>query len=148
MVVPVDTPLAQRRNTLHGGTHVVSGTGLALVVAVGADTAFGAIAAGLQQAPADTEFEHGVRRFGALLLEVTLLLVLAIFAFNVFLQRPVAQSFLFALALGVGLTPQLLPARSPTLARRCRKILIRCLRQLPRRLYLVTSSGRNRLYRV
>ena len=58
----------------------------------------------------ETEFERGVRRFGFLLAEVTLLLVLAIFGFNVFLHKPVLDSFLFALALAVGLTPQLLPA--------------------------------------
>ena len=51
-----------------------------------------------------------MRRFGFLLAEVTLLLVLAIFGFNVFLHKPVLDSFLFALALAVGLTPQLLPA--------------------------------------
>jgi Mg2+-importing ATPase len=60
--------------------------------------------------PPETEFEHGVRRFGYLLMEITLLLVMAIFAFNVYLHRPVLDSFLFALALAVGLTPQLLPA--------------------------------------
>jgi len=43
-------------------------------------------------------------------MEVTLLLVISIFAVNVFLKRPVLDSFLFALALAVGLTPQLLPA--------------------------------------
>ena len=51
-----------------------------------------------------------MRRFGYLLAEVTLLLVLVIFGFNVFLHKPVLDSFLFALALAVGLTPQLLPA--------------------------------------
>ena len=51
-----------------------------------------------------------MRRFGYFLVEVTLLLVTAIFAFNVYLQKPVLDSFLFALALAVGLTPQLLPA--------------------------------------
>ena len=51
-----------------------------------------------------------MRRFGALLLEITLVLVITIFAVNVCLQRPVLESFLFALALAVGLTPQLLPA--------------------------------------
>jgi Mg2+-importing ATPase len=58
----------------------------------------------------ETEFERGVRRFGYLLLEVTLLLVFAIFAVNVYLERPVLESFLFSMALAVGLTPQLLPA--------------------------------------
>lgn len=51
-----------------------------------------------------------MRRFGNLLVEVTLVLIALIFAFNVLLKRPVVDSFLFALALGVGLTPQLLPA--------------------------------------
>lgn len=60
--------------------------------------------------PPETEFERGVRRFGYLLLEVTLLLVFMIFAINVFLHRPVLDSFLFSMALAVGLTPQLLPA--------------------------------------
>lgn len=51
-----------------------------------------------------------MRRFGYLLLEVTLLLVIAIFAVNVFLDRPMFDAFMFSLALAVGLTPQLLPA--------------------------------------
>jgi Mg2+-importing ATPase len=58
----------------------------------------------------ETEFEQGVRHFGYFLLEVTLLLVVAIFAINVYLARPVVESLLFSLALAVGLTPQLLPA--------------------------------------
>ena len=58
----------------------------------------------------ETEFEHGIRRFGYFLGEVTLILVVIIFAINVYLQRPILESFLFSLALAVGLTPQLLPA--------------------------------------
>lgn len=108
--VPADAPLARRDNVLFLGTHVVSGSGHALVVHTGRSTEFGAIAARLRLRPAETEFEQGVRRFGYLLMEITLLLVIAIFAFNVYLHRPVLDSFLFALALAVGLTPQLLPA--------------------------------------
>ena len=109
-IVPADTPLARRANVLFLGTHVVSGIGRALVVHTGRSTEFGAIAARLRLRPAETEFEQGVRRFGYLLMEITLVLVIAIFAFNVYLHRPVLDSFLFALALAVGLTPQLLPA--------------------------------------
>jgi Mg2+-importing ATPase len=58
----------------------------------------------------ETDFEHGIRRFGYFLGEVTLVLVVMIFAINVYLHRPVLESFLFSLALAVGLTPQLLPA--------------------------------------
>ncbi len=99
-----------RRNALFLGTHVVSGFARALVARAGMDTEFGGISARLRLRPPETEFERGVRRFGNFLLEVTLLLVLAIFAFNVALHRPVLDSLLFALALAVGLTPQLLPA--------------------------------------
>ncbi|EMG11440.1 HAD ATPase, P-type, family IC domain protein [Leptospira interrogans serovar Grippotyphosa str. LT2186] len=58
----------------------------------------------------ETEFEVGVRKFGFFLLHVTLLLVITIFIANVFLHKSVLESFLFSLALSVGLTPQLLPA--------------------------------------
>jgi P-type Mg2+ transporter len=92
------------------GSNVVSGWGKALVLRTGKATRFGKIAESLRMRRPETEFERGVRRFGFLLAQITLLLVLAIFAFNVFLHKPVLDSFLFALALAVGLTPQLLPA--------------------------------------
>jgi len=109
-VLPLETPLAQRSNVLHLGTHVVSGTGRAVVVHTGRSTTYGAIAERLRLRSPETDFERGVRRFGNLLVEITLILIGLIFAFNVLLARPVVDSFLFALALGVGLTPQLLPA--------------------------------------
>jgi Mg2+-importing ATPase len=116
--LPGDTPLAKRSNALFQGSHVVSGTGRAVVVQTGANTVFGEIAERLRLRPPETEFERGLRRFGGLLIQITLLLVIAIFGINVFLHRPVVDSFLFALALAVGLTPELLPAIvSLTLAR-------------------------------
>jgi len=108
--LPADTPLARRSNALFQGTHVVSGSGRALVMRTGNATQFGAIAQRLRIRPEETDFERGVRSFGNLLIRITLVLVMLIFAFNVFLQRPVLDSFLFALALAVGLTPELLPA--------------------------------------
>lgn len=109
-VLPEDTPLAKRSNTLFMGSHVVSGAVKALVVFSGKQTEFGKVAERLKFRPPETSFEHGLRHFGYLLLEVTLILVITIFAFNIYLQRPVLESFMFALALAVGLTPQLLPA--------------------------------------
>jgi Mg2+-importing ATPase len=109
-MLAAETPLQDRTNSLFLGTHDVSGRASALVVAVGKDTEFGRIAHRLRVRAPETEFERGVRRFGYLLLEVTLLLVLGIFAVNVYLERPVLEAFLFAMALAVGLTPQLLPA--------------------------------------
>jgi Mg2+-importing ATPase len=109
-VVSVETPLSRRTNALFMGTHVVSGSAKAVVVATGKQTEFGKVSERLKLRPPETDFEHGLRRFGFLLLEVTLLLVIGIFAFNVYLHRSVVESFLVALALAVGLTPQRLPA--------------------------------------
>jgi Mg2+-importing ATPase len=109
-VLPPETQLSQRTNALWMGTHVVSGCATALVVRTGRETEFGKVSDRLKLRPLETEFERGIRQFGYFLMEVTLLLVVAIFAINVYLARPVLDSFLFSLALAVGLTPQLLPA--------------------------------------
>lgn len=108
--VPKDAPLNKRGNSLFLGTSVVSGTARAVVVSTGLQTEFGKVSQRLRLRPPETEFEHGVRHFGYMLMEVTLLLVVAIFAINVYLAKPIIDSFLFSLALAVGLTPQLLPA--------------------------------------
>ncbi len=92
-VVAPHAPLAQRDNVLLLGTHVVSGRGRAVVVRTARATEFGTIAARLRLRAPETEFEHGVRRFGSFLLEVTLVLVIAIFACNVYLARPFFDSF-------------------------------------------------------
>ena len=109
-VLPADTPLGQRTNALWMGTHVVSGAAKALVVGTGKETEFGKVSERLRLRPQETDFERGIRQFGFFLMEITLVLVVAIFAINVYLARPVLDSFLFSLALAVGLTPQLLPA--------------------------------------
>lgn len=109
-VIEADAPLARRTNTIFLGTHMVSGSATAVVVTIGKDTEFGRISEHLKLRPTETDFERGVRHFGYLLMEVTLLLVIGIFGVNVFLHRPVLESFLFSMALAVGMTPQLLPA--------------------------------------
>jgi P-type Mg2+ transporter len=108
--VAADAPLGQRANTLFMGTHVVSGSAVAAVVRTGTATEFGKVAERLRLRSPETEFERGVRHFGYLLMEVTLVLVIAIFAINVSFHRPVLEAFIFSLAVAVGLTPQLLPA--------------------------------------
>ena len=109
-VLPADTSLAQRTNAVWMGTHVVSGSATLLVIRTGKDTEFGKVSERLKLRPQETEFERGIRRFGYFLMEVTLLLVVTIFAINVVLARPALDSLLFSLAIAVGLTPQLLPA--------------------------------------
>jgi P-type Mg2+ transporter len=109
-VLPVDTPLNKRINSVFMGTHVVSGSARVVAVHTGKRTQFGKISEHLKFRPPETEFEHGVRRFGYFLMEITLILVITIFAINVFRARPILESILFSVALAVGLTPQLLPA--------------------------------------
>lgn len=109
-VLPAVTGLNQRTNSLYMGTNVISGTAKAVVVHTGKETEFGKVSQRLKLRPPETEFEHGLSKFGYFLMEVTLVLVALIFAANVYLHRPVLESFMFSLALAVGLTPQLLPA--------------------------------------
>jgi len=109
-ILPIDSPLSERTNSLFMGTHIVSGTTKAVVVRTGVNTEFGMISEHLRYKTPTSEFERGVKNFGYLLMEVTSVLIIAIFAINVYFQRPVLDSFLFAMALAVGLTPQLLPA--------------------------------------
>ena len=104
------TALGKRINALWMGTHVVSGSARAVVVCTGKQTEFGKVSERLKLRPPETEFERGIRRFGYFLMQVTLLLVMSIFAINLYLARPFLESLLFSLALAVGLTPQLLPA--------------------------------------
>ena len=108
--LPADTPLAKRTNCVFLGTSVASGTATAVAVLTGKSTEFGKVSQTLTRKPPETDFERGIREFGYLLMQVTLLLVLGIFAANVYFHRPVLESLLFSLALAIGLTPQLLPA--------------------------------------
>lgn len=124
----VGTPVSSatqtdRTNKLFEGTHVVSGTAKALIVNTGADTEFGSIAARLRSRAPETNFERGMRLFGEMLIRVTILFVIAICAINVIFNRPLIESFMFALAIAVGMTPELLPAIvSITLAHGARRL--------------------------
>jgi Mg2+-importing ATPase len=109
-VLPSETPLRERTNSIFMGTFVVSGSAKALVIKTGANTELGKISDRLRHKASETEFERGVRRFGYFLMEITLMLVIAIIIINVYFGRPVLESFLFSLVLAIGLTPQLLPA--------------------------------------
>ncbi len=92
------------------GTVIHSGSGLGVVVATGSECAFGRIAQSLNTALPQTGFQKGLVRFSTFLLYVALSLTIFIFAANLLLQRPLLDAMLFALAIAVGITPQLLPA--------------------------------------
>jgi len=105
-------------NDVFMGSSVVSGSARALIGRTGSSTALGQIADSLALAPPPTAFELGTRHFGLLIMRLTLLLVLFTLLVNVAFHRPLLESFLFAVALAVGLTPELLPmVVSVTLAR-------------------------------
>jgi len=100
---------AEAFNALFSGTSVVSGEATMLVVTTGASTRFGGIAAALASRQPLTAFEQGIHRLGLLILRLTIFLTLFVLLMNVAFHRPVLESFLFAVALAVGLTPELLP---------------------------------------
>ena len=96
-------------NALFAGTSVVNGEAAMLVVATGKTTRFGGIAAALAGAETPSAFERGLRRLGLLILRLTVFLVLFVLLVDIVFGRPALDSFLFAVALAVGLTPELLP---------------------------------------
>jgi Mg2+-importing ATPase len=109
-VLPTTTPIGGRTNSVYLGTSVRSGTATVLVVHTGEQTAFGAVAQRLRAAPPETDFARGVQQFGVLLVRVMVVMVLFVLIVNQWLGRPWVESMLFAVALAVGLSPELLPA--------------------------------------
>lgn len=103
-------PLSRRTNCVFLGTNVRSGTARCLVIKTGPATEFGTIAHRLSLRPPETEFDKGTRRFGYLLTTAMLIMVLLVFVAHMFRGRPPVETLLFAIALAVGLSPELLPA--------------------------------------
>ena len=108
--VDVETPISGRANCLWMGTTVRAGTAELVIVATGAATGYGAVAQRLALRPPETAFERGIRQFGHLLTQMMMVLVVVVFAANVFRAKPAVDSLLFAIALAVGIAPELLPA--------------------------------------
>jgi len=99
------------------GSSIVSGTATAELTATGRRTRLGDIAQSLHRPPPPTALALGIRDFGRMIMQLTFLLVLFTLLVNLAFHRPPIQSFLFAVALAVGLTPELLPmVMSVTLA--------------------------------
>jgi Mg2+-importing ATPase len=88
---------------------VISGTATILICRTGSRTALGHLATSLAEKPPATAFAVGIRRFGMLIMRFTVLMVLFVLLVNIYFHRPVLESLLFAVALAVGLTPELLP---------------------------------------
>ena len=91
------------------GSSVMSGSARILVSKTGAATAVGQIAKSLNKATPPSAFELGARQFGMMIMRLTVMLVLFVVLVNAISHKPFFESFLFAVALAVGLTPELLP---------------------------------------
>lgn len=105
---PADDP-DDRSNALFRGAVAQTGEAIALAVRTGRDTVFGAAASALAEAQAPSPFERDLREFGLVVARATFALVLIVLTVRVVFGRPVLDSLLFAVALAVGLTPELLP---------------------------------------
>ncbi len=103
------TDLAEWHDEAFLGTSVVSGTATAVVVKTGSATEYGQIAKRLVPQEREAESARGLRQFGLLIMEVTMALVLFVFFILAVLAHDILESLLFAVALAVGLTPELLP---------------------------------------
>ena len=101
--------VADASNSVFLGTAVQTGMATAVIVCTGTDTAFGAIAQRLAMRPPETEFGRGIRHFGLMITRVIMLLVLFVLLVNIVFKRPLLESFLFSVALAVGMTPELMP---------------------------------------
>ncbi|NOT10401.1 MAG: magnesium-translocating P-type ATPase [Methylococcaceae bacterium] len=103
------TDFQDATNAVFMGTTVISGSARMRVVKTGTETAIGAIADSITRQSPPTAFEIGTHRFGMLIMRLTIMLVLFVLLVNAFMHKPWLDSFLFAVALAVGLTPELLP---------------------------------------
>ena len=104
----VDSPTGAS-NAVFAGTSVISGTAVALVCLTGKSTALGKLAVSLAEKPPATAFAVGIRKFGLLIMRFTIVMVLFVLVVNLAFHRPLLESLMFAVALAVGLTPELLP---------------------------------------
>jgi Mg2+-importing ATPase len=104
-----EASLTEWNNYLFMGTSVVSGSATAVVAKTGSSSEYGKISKKLVAKMPETEFERGIRKFGYLIMQVTIFLVIFVFLINALYRRGVLESLLFAVALAVGITPELLP---------------------------------------
>jgi P-type Mg2+ transporter len=101
--------VADAKNCVFMGTAVQTGIATAMITSTGRNTVFGEIAQRLATRPPETEFGRGIRRFGIMITRVIMLLVLFVLLVNIAFHRPILESFLFSVALAVGMTPEMMP---------------------------------------
>ena len=99
----------ETQNKCFMGTSVVTGYAILEITYTGKKTEYGKIAERLNAQNAPTDFEVGIRRFSSFIVRVTIVLVVFVFVANAVTGKGILDSFLFALAIAIGLTPELLP---------------------------------------
>ncbi len=104
-----DKSLVDFENMVFAGSNVISGTAEAVVIRTGSTTEFGKIAHTISTSSEKSEFEIGITNFGLLIMKIMLFLVMFIFLFNSIIEHKILESFLFAVAVAVGVTPEMLP---------------------------------------
>ena len=105
---PVSSPI-ELRNICFMGTSVESGTATAVVVTTGVHTYFGSMASSIIGARVQTSFDVGLNRFTWLMIKLMAVMVPLVFLINGFTKHDWKGAFFFALAVAVGLTPEMLP---------------------------------------
>ena len=105
----ITSNVTELNNIVFAGSNVISGTASVLVINTGSHTMFGEIAEKLVSREEETEFGRGMKEFGYLIMKITIVLVLFIFFINAIMKHDILESFMFAIAVAVGLTPELLP---------------------------------------
>nr|MDO8134909.1 magnesium-translocating P-type ATPase [Candidatus Njordarchaeum guaymaensis] len=100
----------QLTNYLFLGTVIAHGSGRGVVVSTGKYTEFGSVSRSLARSHPETEFQRGVKKYGTMLLTLTLALTIGIFTLNAAIGHPLVDSLLFSLAVAIGLVPELMPA--------------------------------------
>jgi Ca2+-transporting ATPase len=110
-VLPVDTPLADRKNMVYAGTSAVYGRGRALVTATGMETEFGRIAGMLHTVDTGrTPLQKNLDRVGKSLARAALAIVVAIVGLGLLRGQPFVELLVFGIALAVAVVPEALPA--------------------------------------
>lgn len=100
---------SEAANAIFAGSTIISGSARVLICVTGSRTVLGGLAGALRRAPPPTAFEKSTYQFGMLIVRLTFFLVIFVLFVNLLHHRPGLETFMFALALAVGLTPELLP---------------------------------------
>ena len=91
------------------GTNVVSGTAIGIVLLIGKDTYFGSMAKSITNKKGKTNFDIGLKNVGVMLINFMVIMVLIVFFINALTKHDWLNSFLFAISIAVGMTPEMLP---------------------------------------